>query len=61
MTKTVIEIQFYTVNDVMEMLGIGQTKAYQIIRDLNKELQAMGKITIAGKVNKKFFDERIAV
>lgn len=60
MAKT-LEIQFYQVEDVMAMLGVGQTKAYQIIRELNKELKAMGKITISGKVNKKYFDEKILV
>lgn len=56
-----LEVQFYQVEDVMAMLGVGQTKAYQVIRELNKELKAMGKITIAGKVNKKYFDEKILV
>lgn len=54
-----IEIQFYTVSDVMQMLGVKQTKAYEIIRRMNDELEDMGKLTINGKVNKKYFDEKI--
>lgn len=57
--KEVTEIQFYTVNDVMQMLGVKQTKAYEIIRRMNDELEEMGKLTITGKVNKKYFDEKI--
>lgn len=50
--------QFYRVGDVMEMLEISDTKAYSIIKQLNDELEAMGKITIAGRVSKKYFDEK---
>lgn len=57
--KEVTEIQFYTVNDVMQMLGVKQTKAYEIIRRMNDELEEMGKLTITGKVNKKYFDKKI--
>ncbi len=55
------EIQFYTVNDVMQMLGVKQTKAYEIIRKMNDELEEMGKLTINGKVNKKYFDEKVYI
>lgn len=59
MSAPVVEIQFYTVDDVMTMLGIKESKAYQIIRTLNKELKDQEKITIAGKVHKKYFDKKI--
>lgn len=32
--------------------------AYKIIRKLNKELNEKGYITVAGKVSKKYFNER---
>lgn len=51
--------EFYRVEDVMQMLEISQTKAYQIIKRLNNELRAQGKIVIAGRVSKKYFDERL--
>lgn len=50
--------QFYRVGDVAEMLEVSKPKAYTVIADLNKELKAMGKITISGRVNKRFFDEK---
>lgn len=49
---------YYTVDDIMGFLGIGQSKAYSIIRELNNELKSKGFITIAGKVPKKYFDEK---
>lgn len=50
---------YYTCKEVMERLGVCQTKAYQLIRELNKELQDKGYITVQGKVSKKYFEERI--
>lgn len=41
--------QFITAAEVEKALGVSRSKAYQIIRTLNKELKAMGYITIAGK------------
>jgi hypothetical protein len=49
---------FYTVQDVMNILGVKQSKAYREIRKLNNELKADGYITIAGKVPAKKFNER---
>lgn len=48
----------YYVEDIMSMFGIKESKAYQIIRSLNKELNKKGYITVAGRVSKKYFDER---
>lgn len=52
--------RFYRVEDVMRMLEIKETKAYEIIRNLNKELESQGKITIAGRVSAKYFNSRIS-
>lgn len=60
--RTVINVEeskFYNVDDVMKMFECGKAQAYKIIRPLNDELQKQGKITIAGKVNKKYLEERI--
>ncbi|QUI22731.1 transcriptional regulator [Vallitalea pronyensis] len=51
-------MSYLTVNDVMEILGVGQSKAYQVIRYLNKELKSKGYITVAGKISRKFFYEK---
>lgn len=52
------EKTYLEVKDVMEIMGIKQTKAYQIIRALNKELNDKGYITVAGKVPRKYFKEK---
>ena len=50
---------FLDVNDVCETLGCAKSKAYSIIRKLNAEMQQNGYITISGKINAKYFYERI--
>ena len=49
---------FYTVKDVMNILGVKEAKAYREIRTLNEELAAEGYITVAGKIPVKRFNER---
>lgn len=51
--------EFYNVKDIMKIFGCSQAHAYKIIKSLNDELAAKGKITIRGKVNKKHLHERI--
>lgn len=52
------EYKFYRVKDVMKILDVSESKAYQVIQQLNKELEDMGKLTIAGRVSAKYFEER---
>ena len=51
--------QFYTVLDVAQLLGISKSKAYQIIRNLSAQLKKDGYITVAGKISKNYFNEKI--
>ncbi|MCI8517256.1 MAG: hypothetical protein HFG75_10375 [Hungatella sp.] len=44
--------------DIKELLGISESKSYQIIRQLNRELAAKGYITIPGKVSRAYFEEK---
>lgn len=37
---------FLTAEEVMDILQVKQSKAYQIIRQLNKELSGIGLITV---------------
>jgi fructose-1-phosphate kinase PfkB-like protein len=46
------------VEDVKKMLDVSESKAYQIIQQLNKELKEKGFITIAGRVPIKYFKEK---
>lgn len=52
------ENNFMRVNDVAQELGISISHAYKIMRQLNKELKAQGYMTIAGRVNRKYFTEK---
>ena len=47
---------FYFVDDVQRMLGYSRSKSYKIIKQLNDELEAQGKMAFEGRVNKKYFD-----
>lgn len=49
--------QYVDVKEVTEALGISEGKAYQIIRQLNKQLKAEGYITIAGRCSRKYFEQ----
>lgn len=50
---------FITVDEVAQQVNVSKSFAYKIIRTLNNELKARGYITIAGRVSRKFFEERI--
>ncbi len=41
-------------NEVCKLLNIKRSRAYAVIRQLNTQLTAQGKITIAGRINKKY-------
>ncbi len=47
------------VDVVVSDFGVSKAKAYEIIRELNKELKELNPraIVIAGKVNKKWYEE----
>ena len=42
---------FMNVKEVMEVLEVSESYAYKLMKRLNRELQAMGCQTIAGKVD----------
>ena len=54
-----IEKYYLTADDVATMLSVSRAKAYQIIRILNKQLEEQGKITIRGRVNRKYFEKQM--
>ena len=45
---------FLNAQEVAELLSVKQSRAYKIIRDLNKKLSESGKLTIAGRINRKY-------
>lgn len=49
---------FISVREIKEMLCVSESKAYSIVRDLNKELEDKGYLIIPGRVSRKYFEER---
>lgn len=50
-------MHYLKVDQVMLILGVSSSKAYQIMRQLNSELKSKGYIVVSGKVPTKFFCE----
>lgn len=46
------------VKDVMEILGVSETKAYAYIRQMNAELAKDGFLTIRDKVPRSYVEKR---
>ena len=53
------ETSFMTVEEVAIELRVSKSKAYQIVRDLNKELKKQGYLTVAGRVSRTFFYKKV--
>lgn len=51
--------QMLRVADVAKELDVSESYAYKVIRQLNKELKEKGFLTIAGRINRQYFNERI--
>ena len=51
--------RFLNVQDVAAFMDISVPMAYKIIRRLNEELTAQGYITVAGKVSRVYFEEKV--
>lgn len=54
-----MENKFIRVDEVAKELDVSKPCAYKLIRQLNEELKAKGFITIAGRVNRQYFNERL--
>ncbi len=53
------EKKFIRVEEVAKELDISVSYAYKIMRQLNRELEAKGFLTVAGRVNRQYFYERL--
>ena len=56
--KNHTEPSFLYVADIMELFGCSRSKAYQIIAELNRELEKKGFLFIRGKISRRYFEER---
>ena len=53
------EKSFLNVDEVAVELQVSKSKAYQIVRELNADLQKQGYLTVAGRVNAAFFHKKV--
>ena len=49
---------FIRVDEIAEALEVSKPYAYKLIRQLNEELKKKGCITIAGRIDRRFFFEK---
>lgn len=49
---------FMRADEVAEVLGVSKPYAYKLIREMNEELKKTGCITISGRIDRKFFNEK---
>ena len=54
-----MENKFIRADEVAKELAVSKPYAYKLIRKLNDELKAQGFITIAGRINRQYFNERL--
>ena len=52
---------FINYEDIMDLLGVKKTKAYDIIATLNKELEQKGFMTQRGRVSATYFCQRFGI
>ena len=50
---------FLKADDVAGILGISKAHAYKIMQQHNDELAKKGYITIAGRVSRQYFNEKV--
>ena len=50
--------KFIRVDEVAQELSVSKPYAYKLIKKLNGELKEQGFITVAGRVNPQYFQER---
>lgn len=50
---------FMSAAEISTITGMSEAYAYKIIKQLNKELEEKGFMTIRGRVSKDYFQERI--
>lgn len=51
--------RYLNANDVAEYMDISVPMAYKIIRKLNDELVSQGYLVVAGRVSRKYFEQKV--
>ena len=52
---------FVTAGEVAQELGVSKPFAYKLVRQMNEELEEKEFITIAARVSRKYYEEKIYV
>ena len=52
---------YYNAKDLIKLTGCGRNKAYEVIKQLNRELEAQGYIVFSGRVPKIYADQRLYI
>lgn len=50
---------FLRVTDIAKILQCSESHAYKIMRELNKELKKKGKVVVAGRISRRYLEERL--
>lgn len=58
-TETPVSPVLIGAKEVAAILGVKSSTAYKVIRKLNSQLEARGKITVRGKINKRYLLEMV--
>lgn len=53
------ETIFMRANEVAAELGIAESTAYRMIQRMNAELKKAGYITISGRVDRRYFHDKL--
>lgn len=53
------EKSFMTVDEVAAELRVSKSKAYEVVRELNAEMEKQGYLTFRGRVNTAFFHKKV--
>ena len=54
-----MEPKFLRAEEVAQELSVSKPYAYKLIRQLNEELKSKGFLTISGRINREYFNERL--
>ena len=49
---------FVKVEEIAEELGVSKPYAYKLVREMNEELKKKGFLSIAGRVSRRYFEEK---
>lgn len=55
------ESKFVDVKELAGILESSESKAYKVLQQLNDELKKKGMIVVAGKVSRRYLEERIYI